>query len=137
MQLMFNSFPKIVRSYIVRLWGYSYTLVFLRVISTFILFFLLKSMPAARDIKGMVLKRMSISMPEGYFFFICTPTRLLQMFMIIFLKSVTRFESGLIGGWGVNRHCRLFNIYMCVTLFINVFFVRYVCEIRCCVILSP
>lgn len=40
-------------------------------------------------------------MPEGYFFFICTPTRLLQMFMIIFLKSVTRFESGLVGWGGV------------------------------------
>lgn len=56
-------------------------------------------MPAARDIKGMVLKRMSISIClRDIFFFICTPTRLLQMFMIIFLKSVTRFESGLIGG---------------------------------------
>lgn len=59
-------------------------------------------------------------MPEGYFFYICTPTRLLQMFMIIFLKSVTRFESGLMGwggmGWGGGVFIADCLIYTCVSL---------------------
>lgn len=61
-------------------------------------------------------------MPGEVFFFICTPTRLLQIFMIDFLKCYAVWIRLI----GVKSS---FNIYVCVSvcvsLFFNVFFVNY------------
>lgn len=57
-------------------------------------------------------------MPGEVFFFICTPTRLLQIFMIDFLKCYAVWIRLI----GVKSS---FNIYVCVSLFFSVFFVNH------------